>query len=404
MRNRAIILLVVAAVCAGCNSKQERPNAVKQQYGASTVKVYLPLAQDQFARGEYASAAESAKKVVEAAPQLGQGHTIYGKALLASDKKVEAEAQFKAAVDIDPSASEPWFGLAVAADNAKDRPAAIRYLETAVACPDAGAEVVTYLADAYMAAGENDKALALLEDKCRKMGGDPVVMKAAAAANLRLGHSDRAAVLYEGLCQANPKDKSAMEMLAYAYMDAGRLTDAAEVYEKLCEKSPAAATHAYVLKAAGCYISDGKYDKAVAVCDRYASTCKDDAAFWMVMGRAALGKRDASRSLYAAKRAMAIDPSGNDARILMGCAQYTDGRYADAIDTFGLLRGQPSSFVCMMKGRCYDRLGDKNAAMAAYQQALKLDPENRTVAQHIKDIANGATLSNDMTTGNGTGR
>jgi tetratricopeptide (TPR) repeat protein len=397
MRNRVITLLIVVSVCAGCQS-QHRPSSVKKQFNASTAKVYLPLAQDQYVRGDYEAAAASATKVVDAAPQLPQARTILAKSLLALGRKTEAGAQFKVASELDPSSSDAWYGLAVLAEESSDRPAAVRYLETAAACPDAGTYAVTYLADIYMSAGDGPKAISLLEDKCRTMGGDPAIMKAAAAANLRLGHADRAVVLYEGLCQASPRDTQLMEMLGYAYIDAGRQSDAAELFEKLCEKSPITAP-GYVMLAAGCYIRETKYDKAVSLCDRYASLCKDDAAFWMVMGRAAIGNRDASRALYAAKRAMAAAPTSSEARTLMGCAQYTDGRYADALDTFGQLPGETSGFVCLMKGRCYDRLGDKAAAVAAFQQALRIDPDNRAAAQHIKNLANGTLSDVDMTPG-----
>jgi tetratricopeptide (TPR) repeat protein len=397
MLNRVITILIVVSVCTGCQPQQHRVGAVKKQYNASTAEVYLPLAQDQCARGQYQAAADSANKVVEAAPQMPQAHIVLGKSLCGLGRKSEAMAQFKTASDLDPSAAEAWYGLAVLSEDSQDRPTAIRYLETAVACPDAGSDAIIHLADNYVSAGDGPKALSLLEERCRTMGGNPDIMKAAAALNLRLGHPDRAVILYEGLCQASPKDARLMEMLGYAYIDAGRQSDAAELFERLCEKSPAAAPR-YVQASAGCYIRDGKYDRAVALCDRYASVCKDDAAFWLVMGRAAIGTRDPSRALYAAKRAMAAEPASADARTLMGCALYTDGRYADALDTFAQLP-DAGSFVWLVKGRCYDKLGDRAAAVAAFQQALKLDPANTAAARHMKDIANGTTSNIDLTPG-----
>jgi tetratricopeptide (TPR) repeat protein len=386
MRNRVTIILMAVMVCAGCQQQHARKSPVKQQYNASTAQTYLPLAQQQFAKGEYQAAAESAKKVIEAAPQLAQARTVLGKALLAMDSRTEAEVQFKEAVRIDPSIADAWYGTAILAEQSGDRPTAIHNLETAVACPDATAEIVTFLSELYLTAGDTSKALQLLDEKCRTMGGEPAIVKATAAVNLQTGHADRAVVLYEGLCQTSPKDKQLLEMLAYAYIDALRYGDAGDVLAKLCEKSPAA-VQKYLFPAVDSYMRQHEYDKAVLLCDRYASQCKDNVEFWMVMARAAIGKNDASRALYAAKRAIAAEPGNSEARTLMGCAQYTDHHYADALDTFAQLGGNSSSFVRLMKGRCYARLGDRDAAAREFGEALKLDPDNTAAARQMKELA-----------------
>jgi Flp pilus assembly protein TadD len=385
MRNRVITLLIVVLACTGCQP-QQRNSPVKKQYEASTTKVYLPLAQDQYSRGEYESAAESARKVIAATPQMAGAHTILGKSLLALGRNSEAASAFKAAADLDPSSSDAWYGMALLAEQAGDLPAAIHCMETAVACPDASSDIVVHLADAYMSAGEGSKALTLLDTRCRIMGGDPTVMKAAAAANLRLGNPDRAVILYEGLCKTYPKDSHLAETLGYAYVDAGRQSDAAQVFTRLCEANPAS-PKTYVLLAGECHMKASEYKQAMDLCGKYASSCKDDVSFWLLLGRAAVAARDGGHATYAAKRALAVEPSNPQARTLMGCAQYLEGLYADAIDTFNRLPDKSNAFAWVMKGQCYDRLGDKTEAVSAFRHALAIDPANTAAAKYISNSA-----------------
>jgi Flp pilus assembly protein TadD len=395
MRNRVTTILLIVAVCAGCQPQHASTSAVKKQYNASTARTYLPLAEDQYKRGEYKAASESAAKVLEAAPQMPQAHVVLGKSLLALGQTAEAGSHFKTATELDATLGEAWVGMAMTAEAEGDSVTVRRYLETAAGCSDAAPEAMIHLADMYIASGESEKALALLE-KHSQAGGQPEIMKAAAAANLRCGNTDRAVVIYERLCKESPMDHQLAEALAYAYIDAGRKTDAAHLFERLCQKSPAG-LKGYVTAASGCYISEGSYDAAVTLCDRYASVCKDDAAFWLTMGRAALGKRDASRALYAAKRAIAIEPANAEGRILMGCAQYLDGQYTEAIDTFGAVSSDGNSFVWAMKGQCYDRLGDKAGAMAAFQRALAIDPANKKAIKYMADMGGSASPETSVT-------
>lgn len=86
---------------------------------------------------------------------------------------------------------------------------------------------------------------------------------------------------------------------------------------------------------------------------------RGDADVWLRMGQAAFGANIPKRALVCAKRAYALRPGSSNAMMLKGCAEYVQGDYAKAFESFGRLVGksESSSFVEMMMSRCNARLG-----------------------------------------------
>ena len=392
MRNRVIIALVLfsAAMLTGCQS-QAYGNIVKQRYNANSADAHLSLATDQYKRGNYEVAISSAKIAAEAAPTSPKAHIIYGKSLLALDRYDEADARFSKAIELAPSLDEGWYGRGLVAEEKGNRPAATGYFEQALQLNPLNVNAIIRLADIYSASGQDEKAMALIEDKCRTIPDAPELKRTAAAMYIRLGRIDEAVSLYEGLCKSEPDNIQCMDTLGYAYIDAGRHRDAAEVFEMLCDKAPASAAKGYVFLAARCYLRAGVYDAAVRLCNKYVSLCREDASFWIIMGQSALGAHDTERGLYAAHRALTIDPTSSEARALMGCAQYADGQYAEAAETFDNVANGQNSFVWVMKGRCYTKLGEKVKAAQAFDRAVTIDPANETAKRLAAELAMGAT-------------
>jgi tetratricopeptide (TPR) repeat protein len=390
MRNRVIIVLVLfsATIFTGCQSQAHASvNVVKQRYNANSADAHLSLATDQYKRGNYEAAISSAKIAVEAAPNSPKAHIIYGKSLLALGRYDEADARFSKAVELAPSLDEGWYGKGLVAEETGNHPAALAHFEKALQLNPLNVNAIIRLTDIYNASGQDEKALALIEDKCRTIPDAPELKRAAAAMYISLGRTDEAVGLYEGLCQSEPNNVKCMNTLGYAYIGAGRQRDAAEVFEMLCEKAPAAETKGYVLLAARCYLRAGVYDAAVRLCNKYVSLCKEDASFWIIMGQSALGVHDTERGLYAAHRAITIDPTGSEAKVLMGCAQYASGQYAEAAETFEHVTDGDSSFIWVMKGRCYIKLEDKVKAAQAFDRALTIDPANETAKRLSAELA-----------------
>ncbi len=379
---RVTAALLAVIMCTGCHSGAGS-SIVKQRYDESVVKVRLPLAAEQYERGEYEAAAESALKVIEADPASAQAHLIYAKSLLAVGNYAQADDHFSTAIDLNPLLDEAWYGRALAADQAGDRPAAISAMEKVIELNPSNIDAIIQLADIYVSAGEGEKALAFLNGS---MKTDVRVMKAAAAVYSAIGRTDEAVRLYERLCLDNPKDMRLAETLGYMYIEAGLQTDAAEIFEMLCKQVPENAS-VYFPIAASCYSRAKNYAGVIRICDKYASLGKNNAAFWITMGQAAIGINDVPRAIYCAKRAISIAPDDDDAKTLMGCAQYMDGRCEDALRIFEQLCNTSDPFVWVMKARCLYKLGKIEQATAALNYARQLDPESEAAAKLTAEFA-----------------
>ena len=105
---------------------------------------------------------------------------------------------------------------------------------------------------------------------------------------------------------------------------------------------------------------------------------RDDAEFWVKMGQSALGAGLTKSALKCGQKANFLHPGYPDAILLIGCAQYSAGQYEQAEQTFNKIsiNKEHQAFVWMMRGRCYEQLGQIQKAENAYKKAVEIDPES----------------------------
>ncbi|HSV26294.1 MAG TPA: tetratricopeptide repeat protein, partial [Sedimentisphaerales bacterium] len=386
MCTRVAAIILIAAIVSGCQPAG-KTTAIKQQYQTAVAHTYLPLAMQEYLRGEYAAAAQTAMKVIEAEPRCAQAHLVYASAVLALGEYTEADAHFHIASTIDSSLSEAWLGRSFSAKEMGSHPAAIYFAKNAIQANPSNTEAIVHLAELHLASGENKEALALFERL--PDDADIRLVKAAAATYLHLGKANEAVRLYERLSQANPGDALLAKTLGYAYIEAGRYLDAATVFEMLCKGGPDAVM-TYLPKAVLYYIRAGRPQQAVLLCNKYVTTGRHDHRFWIAMSQATLAMNDATRAFYAARRATTLAPLDPQARILLGCALYSSGRYEDALSEFHRVTKRDNPFVWIMTGRCYAKLGRRDDAIQAFGRALAIDPANQTARRLTNQLASAS--------------
>jgi tetratricopeptide (TPR) repeat protein len=117
-------------------------------------------------------------------------------------------------------------------------------------------------------------------------------------------------------------------------------------------------------------MNTGEYSRSLGYLDRFDPEKKQNADFWLKTGQAALGAGKAKRAVACAQKALFLNAGWADATMLLGCGQYMDGDYRDAIESFAgvVYNKKLSSFAWMMTGKCYQQVGDNEKAKKAFEK------------------------------------
>ena len=120
-----------------------------------------------------------------------------------------------------------------------------------------------------------------------------------------------------------------------------------------------------------------KYDDALAALQKVEPTAPDDPDIHARIGHLLLGKKDYPGSVKELAIAFRGDPSQTEVLRDLVAAQYLGGNYAGALELIEALgkRETLSNGSWFIRATCYDKLGQKQNAIDAYQKFLQLNAE-----------------------------
>jgi tetratricopeptide (TPR) repeat protein len=249
----------------------------------------------------------------------------------------EAQKAFEGLATADPKNAEAQFYLGRLALARDDHEKAITHLEKAVALAPADARYHHRLGDAYGRSAQ----------------------KASMFAQMGLAKKCKAA--YEKAVELDPKNLDARFSLMGFYQAApgivgGGIDKALAQAQEIKKLDPARGRIAL----AGVYIADKKYDLAFAEFDAVLQEKPDDYAALFQVGRtAALSGQQLDRGLASLRRCLAMTPP----------------------------EGQPGHAAAHWRiGNLLEKQGDKPAARAAYEAALKIDPKFPQAIESLKKL------------------
>lgn len=388
----AVLLLVLFT---GCESyKQSKENA-RKRWNATSAKINLSLAQQLYNSGKYRRAEEKIKKCIKSNPELNQAHLLYGKLLLAKNLPAKALSELKKADDPNNPVAENCYWTGVANEHLKNTDQARAGYEKALSIEPENEEYILAVVQSYVAQNKPEKAINLLRRKMEHRPGDISLKVTTADILSRLKRYDEAINLYKNAMLLAEQDRSIAESLAYCCLFSNKWDQAARIFSQLAddlkETEPEKNTETkstsqidkqkqlYLQMAALSYMKNGQYDRAVNCYNELSVNERDNARFWVKMGQAALGAGLNKSALKCGRKADSLRPGYPDAILLIGCAQYSRGLYSNAIKSFEKIssRKKYRAFTWMMRGRCYEQLGQIEKAENAYNRALEIDPKSR---------------------------
>jgi tetratricopeptide (TPR) repeat protein len=377
---------MILAVLCGCQVERQKKAAFKQQYDKKASPVKLTAAQAIFEQGQVESAQQAVDEILKAQPRDAGAWLLLGQIFLEQKNYSGARLAFEKTLSLDDNAAQAWFGLGVIAQAANDHINALEYYQKALAQNPAFTEPILAVANTLEILERRDEAVQFLDAKIAGNPSDTKLLCAAADLANRTRQTDKAVSLYRRAATLSPQDEQILRALAMTYVFRGDWAEAAYTFEKLLSCTTNADKQADCLYwVADSSLNAGRFQRALECFDKLSVSRRKDAGVWLGMAQSAMGISDIPRAKTCAQKALSYQADCFEAQMVIGCADYLDGKYLTALKSLMPLMDNENlgGFASFMAGRCYQKLGRDAQAKTAFEKAVQLNPQSPLVAMFL---------------------
>ncbi len=327
--------------------------------------VYTALNRTDDAKSEY-------EKAISLDPKMAAAYLNLGLTLL-PDRPADAVGPLQHAADLMPDQARPKFLLATALDRSGK-------LDDAIVQYQAAEKIDAKDFDVHLALGS-----ALLRNK-RPAEAEPEFRAALALqpdsdeAHLGLGQcliaqkkDQPGTVELQTYLNSHPADAKIRIERAAALVDLGNLDEAMAELDRAATQGPESA-NALELRARILFTKK-QFATAVPPLQQAVARQPQNANFRALLGHALLQAKNYPQAVSQLLVANHLDPTANDVLADLALAEYNTQNYAASLQALDLLSQRvslpPESWF--LRGACYDKLGQPEQALDAYQRFLRLN-------------------------------
>jgi tetratricopeptide (TPR) repeat protein len=335
---------------------------------------YTGLERADEAKAEY-------QKAIELNPKLTVAHINLGLLLLDRDPAAAAQS-FRQAAELLPDRARPRYLLGQALERSKNLPAAIAAYEEAGRLDPKDFEVrftlgrIMLQSDRFIEAEARFReAVAIKPDAARAQLG----LAEALMMQKRYAPSAAAFAVY---LAAMPGDKESRRENASVLLELDKYDEALAELDQA--DTGAAPSLASIELRADILVRQKMWPEAEGVLQNAIRQFANNAALHARLGRVLLAKHDLAPAERELRIALQIDSSGIEAQRDLVAVYYLGKNFPAALDALDRLeqREAPSTGSWFVRATCYDKLGKKREAIAAYQKFLELDKSPERDDQH----------------------
>jgi superkiller protein 3 len=404
---------------------------IPQDPAAIELNRLLAAAQDAVNKGDYASAAQDYQAYLAKKPDDAVVHYDLGYAYTALQKPAEAKSEYEKAIALDPKMAAAYQNLGVTLIPT-DPAAAIEPLEHAAELMPEDARTKWLLGIALEATKKDAPAIAQYQAAEKLDAKNVEIRNSLGFALLRTGHASDAETAFrdalalqstgaaadqahKGLLQAllaeKKNDEAATEMGVYVaahpgdptmqlehaslLVEAGKDDDALAELDKVAaagqESLPALKLRALI------YFRKKQYDNAVPVLVKAVALAPQDPELPAQLGHAYLEKKDYPNAVNALVAAIQMNPQSIDVLKDLVTAEYLNKNYPATLHGLDILaqKETPPLGSWFVRATCYDKLGQVQAALDAYNKFLEMNKDENS-DMYFEASARVRTLTREL--------
>jgi Flp pilus assembly protein TadD len=326
--------------------------------------VFTALKRVSEARTEY-------ERAVALDPQMSEAWLNLGLLLVDSDPPAAVTA-LKKAVELLPTQSRPRFLLGVAQERIGDMKGAIESLEGAAHLDPKNVETLVRLGSIYLGQkqyeGAEAKFRAALAIEPKQLAALQGLAQSMDAQN-EAGTEDA----YRRYLNVQPDDEGARKRLIHFLMQKKQYAEAlAELDKSEAAQPPTVST---LKLRADIQIAQDKYDDAIVTLRRAVALSPRDSSLRAGLGRMYLQKHDFPNAESELKAAIQIDSNNTTYWKDLSSTYYLGGNCPATLGTLDVIAKSetPGAAAWFIRALCYDKMNQRDLALAAYQKFLELD-------------------------------
>ncbi len=305
-------------------------------------------------------------------PKLGAAHLNLGLVLLDREPAAAVE-RFRRAAELMPEQARPRFLLAMALERTGKLAGAIEEYQAAERLDAKEYEIRFALGRALLRANRATQAEAEFREALA-LRGDAAPARLGLAESLRAQNKlEPAAAEFAAYLQVQPQDRESRLRRASVLTDLGHYEQALEELDR-CDTEAAASLESYKLRAE-IRLQQKQWAQAGEVLQKALERAPRDAELHARLGHVWLEKRDFPAAERELRQALQLDRNWTDALRDLVAVYYLGERYQATLQILDELdrRETPGAGSWFIRATCYDKLGRKAEAVAAYEKFLALD-------------------------------
>ncbi len=378
----AALLLLPALV--GCQKNHEKNVSIaKDRYLQLRSGLMLTMAQQQFDTGDLDLAEKSVKDAMSVDPTNPRLHVLGARIALERGKLERAYHLLNLAIEQDPNLPEAHFYQGVVHqrwqqyDRAHDRYQQAYELRA----DDAG--FLMAMAEMLVAMDRQSEALELLEAKLTYFDQHSGLRLAIGQIYQVQGDHDKAAEYFKQASLLRPDDLKIKEELALELAAANKLDAAAEQLEDLLDESSHRDRLDLRRALIAVYMKQDKQRAAREMLQQLVRLDANTAEDWLQLAELNWAQGDVGGTLTAANRVVTLAPQRHEGYLLMGMVWQKRHRIDDALRMFDRSAelAPDNAVPLILRGIALEKAGRREAAVAAYRQALARQPGDERAAR-----------------------
>jgi predicted O-linked N-acetylglucosamine transferase (SPINDLY family) len=301
---------------------------------------------------------------------------VYANAIACYQRGLMAEAQkgFRLVLKKHPNHFDTLHMLGLCEYQLGEPEAAVRSIKRALAVDPQSASAHSNLATVLLSLGKAEESLLACDSAIRSAPALADAHYNRGNALFALGRFTDAAASFRTAFTRNPQFVDAFNNCGNAQHKARQFTEAIACYDRVLALDPG---HVLATINRGAALVElRKTDEAIADFDRAIALAPGHVGAWINRGEALLLRRRLAEALHSYDRAIELEPRSPEAwlgraNVLMLSRRMDDAKQACQ----EALAIAPDSVKALVQfGQCLAQQGDAEAAIALFEQALRIDP------------------------------
>lgn len=400
-------LLGATLILTGCNGpgphgKKMRTEA-QARLDSMNAQITYKQAMQSFEVGRFDRALRNINAAIERYPEVPEYYVLQGRIFIETGRLESAIRSFEEAIALDEEFADAHYYAGIVYQRWADDEQAHTHYSRAFELEDTNPQYLLAAAESKIALGELDSAWNLLEENESYFENSAALHQLKGQIALMQGDPDLAVELYKRARLLNPEDSLLLEELAWAQFDARQYGDCQTTLHKLKQQFGEDRSELRHLEAQ-CFAAMGRTSEARNIYIELTRDEPNNADLWTELGLIAWDLGDYYRVDQCADKLMSLAPQRYEGFLFRAVKQRHDGNIDAAIEQLetAVELSMTNALPSLLLGNVYESSGQFERAHEAYQQALRVEPDNseaRILIARLEHDQRGQSVNAETTQG-----